>query len=76
MPLIVDTRQYKAKFERQLILPLYEPFDMPDQSYLKCGLATTWSFMSVVLDAREYFYNFRRVWVCCMCCAKAEKSVE
>lgn len=21
---------------------------MPDQSYLKCGLATSWSFMSVV----------------------------
>lgn len=26
---------------------------MPDQSYLKCGLATTWSFMSVVCLMRE-----------------------
>lgn len=41
----------------------FQPFDMPDQSYLKCGLATTWSFMSVVLMR----------WLC-LCCAKAENK--
>lgn len=46
-----STNQIKVIF-------VFKPYDMADQSYLKCGLAATWSFMSVVA---------MRIVICCVC---------